>query len=351
MPAATVEPARAAPPGPAAAVREPRPPAEAEERVLSGERPVPAPMAPRLEREAVLPLPESIPARRREPPVVSAPTRLLVFTRGGKEYGLDPMKVEGIHPAEGITMIPGMGGHACGVKRIGERGITVLDVGWRSGAGNFPATAFGRLVALGAEHAGFALLADSVSGIVVFSDGVFTAGEADAHMMDVWEFSGGSRLVYLPDVSVLRGIPAKGDRVDDRPPAGGFYIVFELAGGSYAIPAEAVEAVRSRTDEDDRKDGGEPPLRSVNLYRFLGEDTATAGVNGEAPRQTAVIVSHGNLMVEVPVRRVRGLRRIASTAIDILPRAEPGDSPVRAVARLSGEEPPVFILDPAAVCR
>jgi chemotaxis signal transduction protein len=275
-----------------------------------------------------------------------------------------------------------MGGFNCGVKRIGEMGVTVLDIGNLSGSGDSTAPVSGRIVALGAEFSGYGLLADHVPGIVAVSEGVFTPLETDEFFGGMWEFSGGSRRILFPDMNricrTLQVGSAGKDRTPDEPEKGDSYVVFTVGGGSYAVPARAVERILSAEQSGGGQNAGMPASKRFDLrvpplvpctsgeprpaMDSRADGIRTGGMDGKpglgtpfnklgTPWSRTLVVSHGNLMAEVPVDRIEGVRRIGSASLDRFPRPERAESPVRAVARFSGKERPVFILDPEFICR
>ena len=329
--------------------RKPAPPAEV---------PSPGPQVPLEERGAGAKPGEPVPIQLDKRRKVSAPSRVLLFVRRGREYGVEPAQVQGIYPTGGITAVPGMGGYTRGVMRIGKVGVTVLDIARMSDPLDSTAPMPGRIVALGAEFGGYGLLADRVFGIADVSKGVFTFLETDEYMAGMWEFPGGSRRILFPDMSrVCRALPdgsVGSDRTSDEPDAGDSYVVFALGGGSYAVPARAVERILSSEQTGGVGSVSAPVIKHIELLAMMdsGTDSACPGGTGEkVSRSRTLVVSHGKLVVEVPVDRVEGVRRIDSAALDRFQRAMQSESPVRAVAKLPGRERPVFILDPEYMCR
>jgi chemotaxis signal transduction protein len=353
------------------------------------------PGAPGEERKPGAKPLESAAVQPKEYPKVSPPSILLVFIRRGKEYGVEPARVKGIYPMEGITVVPGMGGCTYGMKRIGEMGVTVLDIGMPAGSGDSTAPVFGRqvpklvqgtgwgprIVALGSEFSGYGFLADRVPGIVAVSGGVFTPLETDEYVGGMLEFSGGARRILFPDMNricrTLQVGPSGKDRTPDEPERGDSYVVFTVGGESYAVPARAVERILSAGQSGSGQSAGMPAPKRFDLRvpqlapctsweprpaMDSGADgIRTGGMGGKpglgtphklgTPWSRTLVVSHGNLTAEVPVDRIEGVRRISSASLDRFPRPERAESPVRAVARFSGKERPVFILDPEFICR
>jgi chemotaxis signal transduction protein len=345
------------------------------------EQPPAAKPAPRVERR-----PPEIPAvtvPAVTAPAAPAPTKpapvpstkiLLVFVRGGREYGIPPASVKGVYSAEGIVSTPGMGRWARGMMNIGGNGVLVLDMmaspppsGSAEHVPGPSIPAHGRIVVLGGEHDGYGFLAERVPGVSIIHGATAAHRGDEGPATGAWVSPDGAARILLPDIAQLCVKPraasdGSGGRMRSPQaaiPEGG-YLLFSTGGGRYCVPAHAVERVFSLSPAG-APGGGDPraPVRKRVYLLECGGTFTVADSEGVGPAAApcrggrAFVVSDGERSAEVTVDSVEGVRKLNRASIFPVctaPGGTPG-GPVIAIAHPSGEARPIFILDPAVFLR
>ncbi|MHB9029488.1 MAG: chemotaxis protein CheW [Candidatus Latescibacterota bacterium] len=264
-------------------------------------------------------------------------TVFLFFSRSGAHYAVEAGLVERIAGITGVTRVPGAE-ELFGTVESGGRMITVLDPTGFFGTARGSSAERGRIIALGGAWRGYGVFADIVTGpMVVTSEQVTSTGKEEYARGFITRPEGIRAL--LPDVGKMvarrASKPAAPGAISAAP--AGRYMVFSLSERFYGIPVDVIREVLP---------GGKPSsgggkMRLAGILPSVGAPASGAGPK----RKRVLVLASGTPETGIPVDSIRGVRSIPSTALEPVMETSAGSAPIVAVARLSGDEGAVFILD------